>query len=76
MKQDIYLREVVFVQEQTVSKYVDVNTIGYGAELADADPDAVAEAEPVADAEERVDDADEHAVEKLISWGQRKRSRE
>lgn len=53
------------VHEQTVSKYVEVNTIGYGAELADADavagavPDA--EPDPVADADAELDE-DEHAV--------------
>jgi len=60
--------DVVLVHEQTVSKYVEVNTIGYGAELTDADSvakpdtDPEEEAELVADAKEELDE-DEHAVE-------------
>lgn len=57
------------MQPHTVSKYVEVKTIGYGAELADAEPvteDAeAAEADPVADADEALAEADEHAVKRV-----------
>ena len=55
-----HLTAAVFVHEQTLSKYVDVYTIGYGAELPDADADA----DPVAEADAaKVFDADDELEE-------------
>ena len=62
-QRDFYLTADVFVHEQTVSKYVDVYTIGYGAEVPVTEPDAVPVAEPEAaevfDADAELDEEDE-----------------
>ena len=58
-----YLTADVLVHEQTVSKYVDVYTIGYGAEVPVTEPVADPVAEPdaaeVFDADAELDEEDE-----------------